>query len=359
MRMVSESAAAKLQQIVVDALLHPEVYPHATSKISLRQTHISFVFLTGSLAYKIKKAVNFGFLDYSTLAKRRHFCREEVRLNRRLVPDMYLGVVEIGESNGRIVVGSGGKVLEYAVKMKQLPEHRMMDRLLARGRVTNPMVERLAEKLSDFYRRARTDSEVSRYGTQEVVLFNARENFTQLDPYSGWVFPAAQLERIRTYSEDFVGANGRLFSERIKQRRIRDGHGDLRAQNICFSDEIRIFDCIEFNKRFRYGDVASDIAFLITDLDYAGYPDLSQRFIEAYVESSGDRECIDVIDYYKVYRCCVRTKTECFKLGEPEIPREEKERAARIARAYLDLAERYTRRGGRTSTNRFPMDQVC
>ena len=343
MRVKGESAAARHLQRVVQALLNPESYLHVTTEIKLRQTHISYVFLTGDYAYKIKKPVNFGFLDYSTLAKRRYYCREEVRLNRRLAPEMYLGVVEITESDGKIAVGPGDRVLEYAVKMVQLPEERIMDRILARGRVTTGMVERLAELLSDFYRHARTDPEVSYYGTPEAVLFNARENFAQLGPYIGRVLPAGQFEEIRTYSEDFVRTNSELFADRIRQHRIRDGHGDLRAENICFSDSIRVFDCIEFNERFRFGDVASDMAFLITDLDYAGYPNLSRRFMDAYVGASGDRKSLNVINYYKVYRACVRTKIECFKLDEPEIPPEARKEAAEVARRYFDLAAGYVR----------------
>ncbi|MCL5959234.1 MAG: hypothetical protein M1358_07935 [Chloroflexi bacterium] len=341
MRGRGESAEAGQLRRLVDELLNSQAYSHPTAKIHLRQTHISYVLLTGEYAYKIKKPVNFGFLDYSTLSKRHHYCREEVRLNRRLAPDMYVGVVEISESGGRIRMGPGDRVLEYAVKMKQLPEERMMDRLLAGGRVTDSMVERVARILSDFYRQARTDADVSRYGTPEAVLYNARENFIQIEPYVGRVLPIEQFERVRAYSEDFVRANGPLFAERIRQRRIRDGHGDLRAQNVCFSDEIRIFDCVEFNERFRFCDVASDIAFLVTDLDFAGYPKLSRRFVEAYVDSSGDRDCLDVFDYYKVYRACVRAKIECFKLDEREIVRDEKGDARRTARGYFDLASRY------------------
>jgi len=337
------STASRRLQRVVEGLLRPEAYPHPTARISVLQTHASYVLLTGEFAYKIKKPVDFGFLDYSSLARRRHFCHEEVRLNQRLSPEMYLGVVEIGESSGGIRIGPTEKVLEYAVKMIQLPEGRMMDQLLARGKVSAGMVKQLAEKLVGFHLHARTDDGVTRYGCDDILLFNARENFSQLALYLGRVLPAEQFEEVRAFSEDFIRCNGPLLAERVNRGRIREGHGDLRAQNICFDDGIRIFDCIEFNERFRMCDVASDIAFLVTDLDYAGGTDLSHYFVRAYVDESGDKECLGVIDYYKVYRACVRTKIECLKLDEPEIVHDDRIQADKVARGYCDLAMGYVR----------------
>lgn len=329
------------QPALVQALLKPEAYPHKPSKVELAQTQMSFIFLTGDLVYKVKKQVNLGYLDYTTLQKRQFFCKQEVKLNQRLCPEVYLEVVPIVSSDGQIRVGGKGEIIEYAVKMCQLPAERMMDRLLSQNEVTAEMVERVARKLAAFHDKARTSPEISAFGNLEAIKINTDENFCQTKKYIGNSITLAQHQRIKTYSDNFLKSNKSLFQERIKKGRIKDCHGDLHAAHVCFSNGIYIYDCIEFNDRFRYGDVASEVAFLAMDLDRYGRADLSQAFVKAYVDFSKDEGINRLLNFYKCYRSYVRGKVESFKLDDPYIP--DKEKALAAAQTYFGLASRYTR----------------
>jgi hypothetical protein len=327
---------------LVKALLKPETYPHSPKKVELVQTQMSFLFLTGDYVYKVKKPVNLGFLDYTTLEKRRFFCHQEIELNRRLCPDIYLEVVPIVSSQGQIRLGGKGKVIEYAVKMKQLPGERMMDRLLRLNLLTEEMVVRVAEKLAAFHDKARTSLEISIYGKLDAITINTEENFNQTKKYIDISIPSTKYHRIKAYTDNFVTTNKPLFSKRVKDGRIRDCHGDLHAAHVCISNGIYIYDCIEFNDRFRYGDVASEVAFLAMDLDRYQRADLSQVFVNAYVRLSRDKELLQLLNFYKCYRAYVRGKVESFKLDDPYIS--EKEAALAAAQGYFDLAYRYTRK---------------
>ena len=331
---------------LVQALLIPEAYPHRPREIELVQTQMSFIFLAGDYAYKVKKAVDLGYLDYTTLDKRKHFCHQEVMLNRRLCPEVYLGVVQVAEEEGRIVVEGKGEAMEYAVKMRRLPQERTMDNLLRRNQVSEEMVDRVAQRLAEFHQKAETNEEISSFGDIGVVVTNTDENFAQTERYIGISIPREKYEAIKAYTQGFISKNEQLFRQRTKQGRIRDCHGDLHAAHVCFTNGICIFDCIEFNDRFRYCDVASEIAFLAMDLDYHGHPDLSQHFVRTYQEISGDQELAQLIDFYKCYRAYVRGKVESFKLDDPHISEEEKREILAMARRYFELAESYIMKGG-------------
>jgi aminoglycoside phosphotransferase family enzyme len=327
---------------LVKALLKPEIYPHSPKKVELVQTQMSFLFLTGDYAYKVKKPVDLGYLDYTTLEKRRFFCQQEIELNRRLCPEIYLEVVPIVSSQGQIRLGGGGEAIEYAVKMKQLPAERMMDRLLPQDLVTEEMVTRVAEKLAAFHDKARTSPEISAYGTLDAITINTEENFTQTEKYMGISISDQKYNHIKAYTNDFIKSNKSLFQKRIASGRIRDCHGDLHAAHVCISNGIYIYDCIEFNDRFRYGDVASEVAFLAMDLDRFKQADLSQAFVTAYVSLSQDKELLQLLNFYKCYRAYVRGKVESFKFDDPYVPEEEKTIALAAARRYFELAESYT-----------------
>ena len=326
---------------LVQALLDPKIYPHAPQKVELMQTQMSFIFLTGDYVYKVKKPVDLGYLDYTTLEKRRFFCQQELQLNRRLCPDIYLELVPIVQHQDKILLGGNGEVIEYAVKMRQLPPQRMMDVLLSNNQVSQRMVRQVAKKLADFHQHAETNAEISSYGSLSTILTNCEENFTQTQKYIGVSISQEQYQGIKTYTNTFAEQNTRLFEKRMKEGRIRDCHGDLHSAHICFIDSICIYDCIEFNDRFRYCDVASEIAFLAMDLDHHRHPDLSQHFIDAYVEKSQDEELLKLLDFYKCYRAYVRGKVESFKLDDPLILGEEKARALAMAKRYFQLAESY------------------
>jgi aminoglycoside phosphotransferase family enzyme/predicted kinase len=326
---------------LVQALLKPEIYPHRPKKVELVQTQMSFLFLTGGYVYKVKKPVDLGYLDYTTLKKRHFFCQQEIELNRRLCPDIYLEVVPIVSSRGKIHLGGEGEAIEYAVKMKQLPAERMMDKLLPQDMVTEDMVGRVASKLAAFHDKARTSSEISAYGNLEAITINTEENFSQTEKYMGISISDQKYHGIKIYTNDFLKSNKSLFQKRIASGRIRDCHGDLHAAHICISNGIYIYDCIEFNDRFRYGDVASEIAFLAMDLDRYHRADLSQAFVNAYVRLSTDKELLKLLNFYKCYRAYVRGKVTSFMLDDPYIP--DKEAVLATAQGYFDLAYRYTK----------------
>jgi aminoglycoside phosphotransferase family enzyme len=326
---------------IVEDLLKPELYPHRPSEIQLVQTQMSFIFLTGEYVYKVKKPVDLGYLDYTTLEKRRFFCYQELELNRRLCPDAYLNVVAITRDEEGIHIEGKGKTIEYAVKMRQLPQHRMMDILLADNQVTSEMITRVADKLADFHQKAETNSRIAAFGKLDVIRQNTDENFSQTKKYIDISISRSQYERIKEYTNDFIQHNSALFSKRVNENRIKDCHGDLHAAHICFTKDICIYDCIEFNDRFRYSDVASEIAFLAMDLDRYHHRDLSQHLVNAYVELSRDRELLDLLNFYKCYRAYVRAKVESFKFDDPYISKEEKAEALAVAKSYSDLAEGY------------------
>ncbi len=325
----------------VEGLLKPEAYPHKPHKIELVQTQMSFVFLTGEYVYKIKKPVNLGYLDYSTLEKRHFLCRQELELNRRLCPDAYLAVVPVVEQKSGLCIEGQGKAIEYAVKMKQLPRDRMMDALLARGQVTPEMVARVAEKLANFHQMAEVNPDTTAFGSFDVIQQNWDENFVQTEKYIGLTIFRTKYERTKGYVGDFMKSNASLFEKRKRDKKIRDCHGDLHAAHVCFIGDICIYDCIEFNDRFRYCDVASELAFLAMDLDHHRQAGLSRHLADTYVELSHDQELVKLLRFYKCYRAYVRGKVESFKLDDPLISQTEKTKALESARSYFQLAESY------------------
>jgi len=325
----------------VGALLKTQAYPHKPQKIELVQTQMSFIFLTGEYVYKIKKPVNLGYLDYTTLEKRHFFCHQELKLNRRLCPGAYLAVVPIVEKKGGLRIEGQGKAIEYAVKMKQLPQDRMMDVLLPRGQVTREMVARVAEKLVGFHRKAETNQKIAVFGKLGVIRQNTDENFAQTEKYIGTSITAEQYQHIKNYTNNFMDSNASLFDKRIREGKIKDCHGDLHAAHVCFTDGICIYDCIEFNERFRYSDVASEIAFLAMDLDRYQQAGLSRHLVNTYVGLGHDEELLKLLDFYKCYRAYVRGKVESFKLDDPYIPEEEKAKVLTAARSYFEFAESY------------------
>jgi len=326
---------------IVKALLQSQAYPHKSQEIELVQTQMSYIFLTGEYVYKIKKPVNLGYLDYTTLKKRHFFCHQELNLNKRLCPSAYLAVVPIVEEKTELRIEGRGKAIEYAVKMKQLPRDRMMDVLLPRGQVTLEMVARVAEKLVDFHERAETNQKIAAFGRLDVIRQNTEENFAQTEKYIGISITAEEYQHIKNYTNDFVASNASLFDKRIRGGKIRDCHGDLHAAHVCFTDDICIYDCIEFNERFRYSDVASEIAFLAMDLDRYQQAGLSRHLVNTYVELSHDEELLKLLDFYKGYRAYVRGKVESFKLDDPYIPEIEKAKVLTAAQSYFQLAVSY------------------
>jgi aminoglycoside phosphotransferase family enzyme len=326
------------------ALLNPEIYPDHPKEVGFIETHISILFFTGNHVYKLKKPVDFGFLDFTSLKKRKYFCEQEVRLNRRLSPSIYLGLVKITDDGGRISLDGQGNVVEYAVKMKQIPEEFLMDKLLKKDQVTPKMIEAISEKLVRFYSTAETSESIKGFAKPERVKQDTDENFEQTEKYIGVTIHRDAYEEVKNRTNVFFKKGEKIFYQRIAADRIRDCHGDLRLEHIFWGDEISIFDCIEFNERFRYTDVAADIAFLAMDIDYHERKDLNEPLINTYIGKSGDKELLEVLDFYKCYRAYVRGKVESFRLDDPNIPEGEKKEALKRAQKYFNLAQRYAQR---------------
>jgi aminoglycoside phosphotransferase family enzyme len=331
-----------VQKQIVEALMKPEAYGEDPGSIELVQTHISFVFLTRNFVYKVKKAVNFGFLDFTTLEKRRFFCEKELELNRRLCRDMYLEVVPINKSYVIKIKGEG-ETVEYAVKMKRMPQEKMLSRLLEENKVDDKLVDNIAKTIAEFHAKAETNSRISEFGSLTIIEINWKENFEQTEEYIGKTIPAEVFKQIRERLNAFMKRNARLFEKRIAEDRIRDCHGDIHSDNIFVADQIYIFDAIEFNERFRYSDVAADIAFLAMDLDFKERTDLSNSFVKEYVEYSGDQELMRLLPFYKCYRAYVRGKVVSFKLKDPNVRSKEKNTAQKEAKAYFKLAATYAK----------------
>ena len=326
---------------LVQALLDPRAYPGPPRRVELVQTQISYVFLADDLVYKVKKPVDFGFLDYSTLDKRLALSEKEVRLNRRLCADAYLGVVPVTREGDRYAVEGEGKAFEYAVKMRRLPQDRMMDVLLPQGAVTAEMVRAVAARIADFHAKAATGEEIGAYGSLDMVTKTIDGVFVRDDLQIGTLIDPPLYQRLLDYEHDFIRDNADLFLKRVANGRIRDCHGDLHAQHICFDGGICIYDCIEFADYLRYIDVAADVAFLAMDLDRFGRRDLSKVFIETYVEQSGDRDLKILLNFYKTYRAFVRYMVDCQQYADPHIPAGQRQNVAALARTYAGLAESY------------------
>jgi len=326
---------------LVRALLDPQAYPHPPGKVELIQTQISYVFIADEFVYKIKKPDNFGFLDYSTLDKRLALCVKEVELNQRLCRNIYLGIVPVTKEDGRIVMDGIGEILEYAVMMRCLPPERMMDALLPPNRVTLNMLAELAGVLVDFHARAATGEQINEMGSPEIIAYTIEDTFNPARLHVGELISSEAYHRITDYERRFLDNNRSLFLKRIADGRIRDCHGDLHANHVCFGDEIYIYDCIEFSDRLRFIDVAAEIAFLAMDLDRFGRRDLSKFFVDIYVEKSGDTGLLELLDFYKIYRAGVRYMVNCQQYDDPLITPDRKEAIVAAARQYAELAESY------------------
>lgn len=327
--------------------MDPAAYPEPTSRVELIQTHISFVFLTDHYAYKVKKPLDLGFLNFTTLRRRHFYLHEELVLNRRLCPEIYLAVLPIVVHQAGVKVGGKGRPREYVLKMRRMPQERMMDEVADRGELTRGVMDRIIARLVPFYQQAATGPRINKFGEPSIIAYNHEENFSRTLPLVGQLLSRELFEEIRAFARSFLTRMRPLFLKRIREGRIRDCHGDLHMKNICLADGIYIFDCIEFNPRFRYGDVAADIDFLAMDLDFHGLGDLSRYFVEGFAAAARDPELLVVLDFYKCYRAYVRGKINAFAAQDPELTPEQQQGARRAAQAYFSLAGQYAEEGAR------------
>ncbi|QBQ54042.1 AAA family ATPase [Nitrosococcus wardiae] len=327
---------------LIKALQQPKVYNHAVENLTLIETHISWLVLTGPYVYKIKKPLNLGFLDFSTLDKRRHYCHEELRLNRRLAPEIYLEVVPISGSPAHPCLGGADAPIEYAVKMVQFPQQARLDYCLQRGELSPELIGSLANKVATFHQSIAIAPQDSPYGTPEAVLQPALENFEQVNTFLAEEKEDQEwLARLRQWTEEKWQQLQPEFIDRKKAGSVRECHGDLHLGNIALrNSQFVIFDCIEFNENLRWIDIMSELAFLVMDLEDRGRPDLAHHCLNRYLEHSGDYPGLAVLNYYQVYRALVRAKVTAIRLGQAPSP-PEAQAVKEDYRSYLKLALGY------------------
>lgn len=338
-------AEGLLQQAILRGLMRPQSYPHAVGVIERIETHISTVLLTGRYAYKIKKPLSLGFLDFSTLAARRHFCEEELRLNRRLAPELYLDVVAICGSPDapRLASRDAQGAIEYAVKLQQFPQQCLLDRMLAGGELTHQHVDELARIVAAFHAGAMRATREDRYGTPTSVAVPMRQNFAQMREFLKAPEERQALDELERWSFTVHEALAPLMAQRRREGYVRECHGDLHLGNIaCVDGRIRIFDCIEFNPDLRWVDVAAEIAFLVMDFSARAHPELGARFLNAYLEISGDYAAVRLLPYYLTYRAMVRAKVACIRSHQPGLSANQQEDADMQFVRHIRLARAFT-----------------
>ena len=334
---------------LIRQMTEPAFYSHPVKEpIQCIQTHISYVLLTGDYAYKVKKPMNFGFLDFSTLEKRQHFCAEELRLNQRGAAELYLAVIPITQTGDRFQLDGAGEAIEYTVKMRQFPQSSLFTEVFDRGELTAPLLKQLARVLADFHAQGSTNDYIRSFGTVEKIRQAIDENYEQTMQYVGGPQTQQQLDETRQYTDRLFAEQQALFERRIAQNWIRECHGDVHLRNIALGsddpgqDKIWLFDCIEFNEPFRFVDVMFDIAYIIMDLDARDRRDLSNLFLNAYLEQTGDWEGLQVLPLYLSRQSYVRAKVTSFLLNDPAVPAATKQEAATTAARYYRLAWEYT-----------------
>ncbi len=331
----------KPHTVLVEALHNPACYNHPVEQVKLVETHISWVFLAGNFAYKLKKPVNFGFLDFSTLRKRHHYCQEELRLNQRFAPQLYLDVVSIGGSPEKPLIGSS-PAIDYLVKMKRFSQQDELDQLLQQNRLSPFMIEEFADYLANLHQQAPVVKRRSYFGSLESIKAPTQENFAQIRPLLPDSAHQQQLTELESWSQSRFEKLRNLIVQRKKQGFIRECHGDVHLANMIWLNEQPVlFDCIEFNDNFRCIDVINDSAFLLMDLDDRGAESLSWYFLNRYLQQTGDYQALPLLNYYKSYRALVRTKVICLRLNQPGLSDSERKLDNGLLQSYLNLASNY------------------
>ena len=329
---------------LLQALHDPGLYDHPVAGFEVVETHISWILLTGSYAYKIKKPVDLGFLDFSTLEKRRYYCHEELRLNRRTAPQIYMEVVALTGGPERPTLNGSGEPFEYMVKMVQFPQERLLDRLLQQRQLGPGHMDRLAAAVADFHDRIAVAPLSSAYGTPDVIRQPVHENFQGVRGSLDDAAMGERLDALEEWSDRQHETLRTVFETRRRGGRVRECHGDLHLGNIAdLGGRITPFDCIEFNDRLRWIDVMSEVAFTVMDLEDRQRPELAARFLDGYLGYTGDYGGLQVMAYYKGYRAMVRAKVAAIRLGQDDLDPQERRATRRLLESYIELAERYTR----------------
>jgi len=328
---------------LIAALQNPTLFAHPVTQFNLIETHISWVLLTGEFAYKIKKPVDFGFLNFTTLEARKHFCEEELRLNQRLAADLYLEVLPISGSPDKPQLGGAGQPMEYAIKMRQFPQENLLNAVQARGELTAAHIDDLAAQIADFHRKTPPVAANHPLCSVAAICAPMWQNFAQIEPLLSEEADKAQLAALKGWMQASISRLTPILAERGANGKIRECHGDLHLGNAILreSGAVALFDCIEFNEEFRLIDQALDAAFLAMDLEDRGLNALARRFTNAWLEHSGDWQALQLLPLYKAHRALVRAKVGLFRLGQEQ---DAAQREAILAqyRSYIALAESYS-----------------
>ena len=329
----------------------PEFYSHAVAEIELVQTHASYVLLTGNYVYKLKKNVNFGFLDYSTLAKRKYFLDTELSLNQKIAPKLYLEVAPISDRateaephrQGRFVLGNSDNIVEYVLKMRQFPQENLFSNLLAAGKLSSDRLVELGKVVAQFHNSAETNDYINSFGTIDRIQAAFAENYQQSRKYIGIVQTKDQFEATKAYTDSFFRDCQELFQARVKQHKIKECHGDLHLKNIClWHNKIQLFDRLEFNEAFRFVDTMYDVAFTVMDLSAQKKLDLANAFLNSYLEYTGDWTGLLVLPLYLSRQAYVRAKVNSFLLDDSQVSQADKAAAKKTASDYYRQAYQYT-----------------
>jgi len=326
---------------LIQAMLQADFYPHAVKKICLHQTHASWVLLTGDFAYKVKKPVNFGFLDFSTLEKRRHFCAEELRLNRRLAPELYLEVVPVGWQGGHFQLGGTRDIRDYCVKMRQFADTDLLSERIKSKAFDAAWMDVLAKDLANFHARTTHNHAITAFGTPGYLLshIDASLNTALRHPEA---INAELIHSLRRLCMQQTKRFADVFEQRMADGHIRDCHGDLHLGNITlYNGRPTVFDCIEFNPEYRSIDTLNDAAFLFMDCDARGHAGLAFRFLSRYLEFSGDYTGLSLLSLFVSYRAGVRGKVACLLAEDAATGRSEKQAQLQEAARYFELATAY------------------
>ena len=327
---------------LVKALQNPELYDHPVKDFRVIETHISQVLLTGNYAYKIKKPMDFGFLNFSTLERRKHFCEEELRLNRRLASELYLDVLPITGSPEQPQIGGAGEPFEYAIRMRQFNQDELFDRRQERGEMTAELLASVARQAAQFHDSLRPITGDKPLGTPEAVYAAMQENFDQIRPLLTDKALLTQLDALEDWTRTTFERHRELIASRRANGLVRECHGDLHLANITvFNGQVTVFDCIEFNEPFRWIDVMNDLAFLLMDLESRNEPALANLVLNTYLEYRGDFEGLALLPLYKAYRAMVRAKIALLTMGNPSLNEQEREELMQRYRGYAQLAENY------------------
>ena len=330
---------------LIQQMMQPGFYPHAVKEpIELIQTHVSYVLLTGDFAYKLKKPVNFGFLNFSTLELRQQFCAEELRLNQRGAAELYLEVLPITQEAEQFRLSGKGEPVEYVLKMHQFPQENLLISLFEQGNLTEKEMEELGRVVAQFHAKAEINDYIRTFGEVSQIRAAIDENYQQTDRYIGGPQTQSQYDETKQFTDAFFAKQPEVFVSRVQNNQVRECHGDLHLRNIClWEDKILLFDCIEFNEPFRFVDVMYDVAFTVMDLEARGRKDLGNAFLNTYVEQTGDWEGLQVLPLYLSRQAYVRAKVTSFLLDDAAVPQADRDAAATTAAHYYKLAWEYTR----------------